>query len=135
MNLTLWNPARELEQRLFVGRPAANGGEWLPLVDVCETADAYRLDVEVPALAPADVEVSFREGVLSIAGERKCERGEGETVHRSERRFGRFCRGFRLPDDADEAGIAAAARDGVLEVTVPKRAAARTRQIEVKASR
>lgn len=131
MNLMHWNPARELDQIFFAGHPRHDGGEWLPPVDVRETQDAYRLDIELPALAPQDVEVSFREGVLTIAGERKRPDGADETVHRSERRFGRFARNFRLPEDADDESIAAAAHDGVLEVTVPKREKSRTRQIEV----
>lgn len=131
MNFMHWNPARELAPLFFAGHPRANGGEWLPPVDVRETQDAYRLDVELPALAPQDVEVSFREGVLTIAGERKRTDAADATVHRSERRFGRFARTFRLPEDADDEGIAAAAHDGVLEVTVPKREKSRTRQIEV----
>lgn len=131
MNLMHWNPARELDALFFAGHPRPNGGEWLPPVDVRETQDAYRLDVELPALAPEDVEVSFREGVLTIAGERKRTDAADATVHRSERRFGRFARTFRLPEDADDEGIAAATHDGVLEVTVPKREKSRTRQIEV----
>ena len=131
MNITRWNPVQELDRLFFATAPRGNGGEWLPPVDVRETQDAYRLDVELPALSPQDVEVSFREGVLTIAGERKRQRDEGETMHRAERRFGRFARNFRLPEDADEAGIAAAAHHGVLEVTVPKREQRRARQIEV----
>jgi HSP20 family protein len=53
-------------------------------------------------------------------------------VHRVERRYGRFARSFRLPEDADESRIDAKAKDGVLRLTLHKREQVKPRSIEVK---
>jgi HSP20 family protein len=117
-------------------RPSASvrRADWLPLVDIRETEQNYQIEVEVPAVAATDLTVSVVEGVLTVSGERKgSESGSGEgRVHRVERRYGRFVRNFQLPQDADDDAITAENRDGVLYLTIAKRASAATRNIEVK---
>ena len=94
---------------------------------------ARRVDVELPAVAPEDIEVSCKDGLLTISGERKYQgTNDDERVHRTERLFGRFARSFRLPDDADEDCIEATAAQGVITISVSKRENARARSIEVK---
>ena len=67
--------------------------------------------------------LTVENGVVQLTGEKKTSREEkGETWYFSERKFGSFSRSFRLPDDADEAGVKAEMKDGVLTVVVPKRA-------------
>ena len=135
MNLVRWNPFREFDDVIARGFLAENGASnrWLPAVDVRESDDAYRVDVELPAVAPEDVDVSFKNGVLTISGERNFSTSdENESVHRSERRFGRFTRSFRLPENADEDAIEAKADRGVVTITVAKREKAKARIIEVK---
>ena len=115
--------------------PGEGRNGWLPAVDVRERDDAYQVEVELPAMSPEDVSITFREGVLTITGERKgADAAQNETVHRTERRFGKFTRSFRLPQDADEDAIDAKADRGVITVTVAKREQAKPRQIEVRAA-
>ena len=110
---------------------ASNGG-WAPRVDVWETAEAYRMDAEIPAVSAEEVEVSINEGVLSIRGERKtASLDEGDRRHHTERRFGPFYRSFRLPDNADADRVSARVANGVLELTIDKQTAAVPRRIEV----
>ena len=80
-----------------------------------------------------DVDVTLRAGVLSVAGERSVEAGDGQ-VHRQERLHGKFTRSFRLPTDADDEAINASARDGVITIAVGKRSKAKPRAIEVRAA-
>jgi len=83
---------------------------------------AYRVSVELPGVAEADMEVSVRDGVLTVKGEKRAERREeGEGYFFSEREYGRFQRSFRLPADADPAKIEAEAAKGVLTVTIGRR--------------
>ena len=135
MTLMRWNPIREFDDafaRSFLGE---GGSDWLPAVDVRERDDAYRVDIELPAMSPADVNITFRDGLLTVSGERKhAHATQNETMHRAERRFGRFARTFRLPQDADEDAISATADQGVVTITVEKREKAKLRQIEVKAA-
>lgn len=111
---------------------AARGGErqglavadWAPAVDVSETDTAYQLHVELPAVKREDVQVNVEQGVLTLSGERKLEKkveDKERKLHRVERSFGRFVRSFSLPDTVDAEAIAASYKDGVLEVTLPKR--------------
>ena len=138
MNVVRWSPFREFDN-LFqaLDRPTApmRRADWLPLVDIRETADAYQIDVEVPAVASEDLSVSVSDNVLTVSGERKSvseqDANEGR-VHRTERRYGKFVRSFQLPKDADTDAISASSRDGVLYLTIAKVIEASAKTIEVK---
>jgi HSP20 family protein len=108
--------------------------DWAPPVDIREADDAYRIDVELPSVAAADVEITVKDGVLVVSGERRYEKETDGKVHRVERRYGRFLRSFRLPENADERRIEAVAKDGVLKLTVHKREEVKPRSIEIKVS-
>ena len=143
MNLVHWDPIRDFENLFRAGSVVPSivpsirerASNWTPAIDVRELSDAYRVDVELPAVAPEDVEVNCKDGLLTISGERKYEReNDDERVHRSERLYGRFARSFRLPNDADHDAIEATAAHGVVTISVAKRENARARSIEVKTS-
>jgi len=101
-------------------------------VDISETDKDYRIEVEIPAIAPENVDVSVRDGVLTVSGERRSESESGQGKrHRVERRWGRFSRSFRLPENVDQNAIEARSKDGVLYLTIAKRGEAQPRKIEV----
>ena len=136
MNVVRWNPFAELDE--FFGRRQGGNGwvdgqGWRPAVDIRETDENYLFEVEVPAMDPKDVDVTLRAGVLSVAGERDAEAGDGQ-MHRQERLHGKFTRSFRLPTDADDEAISASAKDGVITIAVGKRSKAKPRAIEVRAA-
>lgn len=138
MNIVRWNPFREIDQvfdRYVLPVPGSfvpNGHDWRPLVDIRETEEAYRVDLELPAVDPKDVGITFKDGVLSVSGERAfADEDESGRLHRSERRYGKFTRSFRLPEDADADAIRATAKDGVVSIAVAKSAKAAAREIEV----
>jgi HSP20 family protein len=87
-----------------------------------------------PGMDPASIEVNLDRGVLSIAGERASTLPAGDektTLHMQERFAGRFRRVVSLPDDIDPNAIQANYRDGVLHVSVQRKAASQPRRIEV----
>ncbi len=134
-NIAHWNPWREFDDlftRLSAPGEALARSEWLPPVDISETEGAYHIDLEIPSVAPEQVEVSVKDGVLTVSGERvgESEAHEGKR-HRVERRWGRFSRSFRLPENVDEDAIEARSRDGVLYLTIAKKEKAQPRRIEV----
>jgi len=140
MALVRWNPTREFEEffnrhsdlsRSFWGEDMAST-DWTPPVDIKETPENYQIDIELPAVAAEDVKVTVKDGVLAVSGERKLENEAEGKVHRIERRYGRFTRSFRLPEDADEGRIEASAKDGVLHLKLHKREQVKPRAIEVK---
>lgn len=129
MSIVQFNPWRELD-RLSASPATSNG--WTPAVDVWETPEAFRIDVEIPAVLTEDVDVSVEEGVLRIHGVRKqSERGEDDANHRLERRYGSFSRSFKLPENADEENISARVENGLLALSINKKSVLEPRRIEV----
>lgn len=149
MNLTRWEPFRELEEmsarlnRFFnqpMARQLADNGEmsladWTPAMDVQETDAEYVVKADLPAVKKEDVKVEIQDGMLSVSGERKQEKEEkNKRFHRIERAYGRFERRLSLPTEVDPKKIAAEFRDGVLQVHLPKAPSARPQTVEVKVS-
>lgn len=147
MNLTKWDPFRELEDmttrlnRIFghslvtkdKGGESINVAEWAPAVDVSETDNDYTIKAEIPEVKKEDVKVTLQDGQLTIQGERKQEKEEkGKRYHRIERSYGSFLRSFDLPVNVDEAKAKADFKDGVLTLTLPKSEKAKPKSIEVK---
>jgi len=113
-----------------------DGTGWRPAVDVSERWDAYVVTVEIPGISIGDVAVTMADGVLTIQGSRHAARGAAsEKTHRSERGQGVFERRVTLPSShvqADEAR--ASAKDGVLEILVPKGTGAQVGLVRVRVS-
>jgi HSP20 family protein len=92
-----------------------------PAVEMTETDKSYKIRAELAGMDPENVEVSFEDGLLRIAGEKKEEREETERGYRlSERSYGSFERLIELPLAAEGDKIEAKFRNGLLTVTVPK---------------
>jgi len=110
--------------------PGEGAADWLPPVDIGETAEGFQVVVELCGVAREDVSVGFHEGRLTVWGERRRE-GAAETVHYRERRSGRFLRAFRFRTPVEGDRIAASLKQGLLTLTVPKR---RPRRIPLEAT-
>jgi HSP20 family protein len=146
MSMVRWNPFHELEDmqtrlnRFFYGtlpRPSEDEGvffaDWAPPVDIEETGKEYLIKAELPDIRKEEVKVEMTDGVLTIEGERKREKEEnGKKFHKVERSYGRFVRQFVLPKEVEAAKIEAEFKDGMLNVHLPKTAAAKPKAIEVK---
>lgn len=106
--------------------------QWVPRVDIKEEADRFLILADLPGVDPQDVEVLMDKGILSIKGERQRDVAEpSERFSRIERSHGSFHRRFALPDTADADGITASGQNGVLEISIPKRAESTPRRIQV----
>jgi HSP20 family protein len=114
---------------------SANGNSLMraPETDVVETEREIRVITEMPGLKRENIDIDIENNVLTIRGEKREQRTEGEKGrwHLAERRYGTFTRSFVLPRDVDADNIQAAFQDGVLTVTVPKSEKARRRRIEI----
>lgn len=150
MNLTRYEPwglHRELlnEFSRFFDRYASNDSstsataEWAPAVDIEEHADKYVLHADVPGVDPAAIDITLENGVLTLSGSREktaeqhAGNGGGVESRRIERITGRFLRRFTLPESVDADAVKANGKNGVLEIVIPKRAAAQPRKIAVNA--
>ena len=122
---------RRFPRQNVEARPAL---DWAPLAVVSETEGEYLIKAELPEVRKEDVQVTVLDGVLTLAGERRQEKREdAEKLHRVERQFGAFARRFALPEDADDQGIRAESRDGVILIHIPKHKVVQpqARQIQV----
>ena len=108
---------------------------WTPAVDVKEEDERFVISADVPGVDPVDIEVTMEKGVLTITGERKLEAEQRREsgYRRVERHYGTFYRRFTLPDTADPEKISAQGKNGVLEVTIPKKATVQPKRIQVAA--
>ncbi len=127
---------RMFDTRLPTGETEDNAnvmtGDWVPAVDIKEQDDCFLIHADVPGVDPKDIEVHMEGGVLSIKGHRESEkREEREHYKRVERVRGSFYRRFALPDTADAEKVSAKARNGVLEIVIPKHAKVQPRKIAV----
>ncbi|KVT61817.1 Hsp20/alpha crystallin family protein [Burkholderia ubonensis] len=93
-------------------------------IDVAESDDAYSVKAELPGVAKEDIEVQVTGRTVSISAkvERSKEQKEGERVIRRERYTGAMSRSFSLADEIDDANATATYQDGVLSLTLPKKA-------------
>lgn len=106
--------------------------QWSPAVDIREEAERFVILADVPGVDPTSIEVSMEKNVLSLSGKRgQSELVDGSRLARAERGQGSFERRFVLPENVDAEAITALGRHGVLELTIPKKAAAVPRRIEV----
>ncbi len=126
---------REMQQAFDLSptiRGVARNG--FPAINVGGTPQAIEVYVFAPGVDPATLEVQLERGLLTIAGERKSALADADakaTAHINERFDGRFRRVVTLPDDADPDAVQAQLRDGVLHITVQRRASARPRRITI----
>jgi HSP20 family protein len=106
--------------------------DFSPQVDVTETDKDIQVCAEIPGVEAKDVDVSVENGTLVIRGEKKYEREENERgQYRMERSYGSFERSIALPADFDEAKAKAEFKNGVLRLTLPKKAGAESRRKKI----
>ena len=127
---------RALDEAFASNGSARRSSVWVPAMDIAERADGFTIQVDLPGVRPADVELNFEQGVLTIRGTKPSaldEKTEEEyRLHARERVSGAFERSLRLPNHVDTERIEAAFADGVLTITVPKAQAALSRRIEIR---
>ena len=142
--LTRWEPFREfatLQDRLnrlfhqsYSGGPdeSLTTSSFAPAVDVYEDEHKVALKIEVPGIEEKDIDVRVENNTLTVHGERKIEKEEKEENYRRvERQYGSFVRTFTLPPTVDSEHVTASYDKGVLNVTLPKKAEAKPKQIKV----
>jgi HSP20 family protein len=118
-----WDP-------FFGGRQAS---AFAPTFEVKETNDAFMIKADIPGVVDNNLDINLHNGVLTVSGHRDAEeRHEGETYALYERQYGSFTRSFSLPDVADGDRIDAKLADGVLTLSIPKRAEAKPKKIALK---
>ncbi len=134
MRLTRFEPFR-IADALQADIDRRRAAAWQPAADIVEYPDAFLVRLDVPGVSSDVIDIQTDKGLLTISGERKAfDGGEDARVTRSERRNGEFVRRFTLPESTDIEQIRAQARDGILEVRIPKLPEVQPRKITVEAA-
>jgi HSP20 family protein len=137
-NITRYSPFDETFDDLLKGffvRPMAfeNQPQVQFRMDVKEDDKSYIVHADIPGVKKEDINVTIDGNQVAISAEVK--RGkqdkDGEKVLRSERYYGKVYRAFTLAQDVDEASAEAKYTDGVLELTLPKKAVVSARRLSV----
>ena len=101
-------------------------------LDMKETEKAYLVHAEIPGVKKEDIDVSIDGNLVTIRAEvRREKEDKGETMLRTERYYGAMTRSFTLATDVDEKAASAKYTDGVLELTLPKKAGSASRRLQV----
>jgi len=134
-NLIYRDPLNDLLRGFFV-RPVEFGDtKEAPAltVDVTEQDKAYAIHAEIPGVNKEDIHVSIDGAVVSISAERRNQKEvrDSNKILRSERYFGKVSRSFQLPQEVDESQASAKYSEGVLELLLPKKAAAQAKRLSI----
>ncbi|MBN1348088.1 Hsp20/alpha crystallin family protein [candidate division KSB1 bacterium] len=105
---------------------------WCPSVDVVENDNNFELKAELPGMKRNEINITFKDDVLTLSGDRKYEVKESnDHYHRIERRYGKFQRSFSLPKNVKSDAIKANYENGVLTVNIPKSEEAKPKEIAI----
>jgi len=108
-------------------------GKISPRVNIEETDNEIILSAELPGMAREDVKITFKDGNISILGEKKeAKDTKDRNFHRYERNYGSFCRTFSVPNQVKSDKIDASFKNGILVVTLPKAEESKPQEIEIK---
>ena len=133
--LSLINDLQRELSNFFPSSAIANfdSEEWSPAVDITDEEDKFVIKADLPGVKSEDIKVTVENDVLTIKGERESEKREQSNNYKRIERFsGSFMRRFTLPEAANLEKIKAKTTDGVLELTVPKKAKAQAKPLEIK---
>ena len=146
MSITRFDPFRHVSRlqdrmnRVFedaLGRTFEDAdffaGAWTPAVDILETANELVLRAELPGLKPEDVDIRIENNTLTLRGERKSDSKDDKVNYqRRERIYGAFSRSFTLPSTVEQEKISAEFKEGILQVSLPKKEETKPKQITIK---
>lgn len=94
-------------------------GDFFPPCDILESADQFKIVMDLPGLDKEEIQIRLKDHILSISGERILDSaGESEST-RSERKGGAFSRSFSVPENTETGKIEARSKNGVLTITLP----------------
>ncbi len=138
VNLMRYNPADDAFDDLFRGflmRPVRMEGsnDVQIKLDVKENEKSYMVHAEIPGVKKDDILVTIEGNQVAISTEVKSEKDvkDGDKLLRSERYYGKVSRVFTLAQEVDDALSTAKYTNGVLELTLPKKATALSKRLTI----
>jgi HSP20 family protein len=105
---------------------------FMPEADIYETEDALNVILEMPGVEKGNLDIRVENDVLSVEGRLDLTKYQGLLPLYTEYNVGHYARSFQLSNKVDQGKIAAAMKDGVLSLTLPKAEQAKPRKIDVR---
>lgn len=145
MDIMRWDPRENLMRSFFddffdiAGKPSSNrrrrweeGGIWSPATDLIDKKDKLVARIELPGVEKKDVKISLSENNLTVQGEiEKDKETKKEDYYCCERAYGTYSRTISLPAEIDQDKIKANFKNGILEITIPKKAEKKPKEITI----
>lgn len=144
MDLIRWEPRDRFIRSFFddffelMDRPEGRrrrweeGGIWSPAIDLIDQKDKLVAKIELPGVEKKDIKISLSENNLTVQGEIERDReAKKEDYYCCERVFGKYSRTISLPVEVDEKNIKAIFKNGILEITMPKKLERKVKEIEI----
>ena len=105
-----------------------------PVADICESSDSVMVDVYIPGLSREQVDLSVTSNTVTVSGEWKAPYADRKDVvcHMTGFGTGKFEAAYTLPVEIDPNKCKAVYRNGVLQITLPKTEAYKTRSVHVR---
>ena len=128
--LLRFDPFREMDRIAQIASEAAQTPRSFPL-DAYRRGDTFILQFDLPGVDASTIDLSVERNVLTVKGERRFAREEGDEVVVAERPQGVFTRQLMLGDTLDGERISASYRDGVLTLHIPVAERAKPRRIQI----
>lgn len=100
-------------------------------MDIAEDDNSFKILAELPGLNKDDIKITVKENLLTINGERARNDEEHDRTIWSDRYFGSFTRSFKLPDTINKSGVSADYKNGLLNITLPKKEETRPQAIDI----
>lgn len=135
MQLVRFDPFSAMREfdRLFEGRPETT---WTPRVDVYDRENDLVIRTEVPGVPPENIDITVEGNTLSVKGHRSFESEENKDNYQRKEIFeGSFERTVFLPEGTDPEAVSAVSKDGILEISVPKKPEILPRKVSVEVQR
>jgi HSP20 family protein len=128
---------QEMDEWFGAATPWAGGIRSLPpgtfpAINVGSSDESVTVYLFAPGIDPKQLEISIQQNLLTVGGQRDVTTHAEATYYRNERFGGSFRRVISLPDDVDPDKVEASYRDGIVQITVGRREAARPRQIQIR---
>ena len=124
---------KEFENKFNTAFKGGMSSNYSPRVNQREDEKNYYIEVELAGVAKDGIDLKVDNNILSITAQRESKKDtKGQTYHKIESSFGKFQRSFTLPNDANADKIEADSKDGLLEITIPKKESSSAKSIKIK---
>lgn len=107
--------------------------DWHPTVDISENDESVEISFELPGISLKDIHLESKNDTLTISGKKEFNKEDRKRhYHAVEHSYGSFSRSFSIPANVDKESISSEYKNGLLNITLPKKEESKARTIDIK---